>query len=263
MGCDDNVNNPPSANGPTSSQSGAGASPDVPRRNFGLLLFVVLMIAGPVGVFSMIEYQNFRAMISPSEKIDPATVYLMQMVRADDQLDSVSQAPEASVDRKRTSGQLFSDLQPDTFMRVLLEVKLMSDVSRQIEASLLSRAWLRFTTILFGGICLIVGAVFILGNVQTGRANMEANFRDEFSVQFAANSPGLFLVLFGTALILTSGAFDKPIKSTRPATYILGASGSPDVAETDNLSNRVAEGSLINDGDDEARKNGQFLEGFE
>ncbi len=85
----------------------------------------------------------------------------------------------------------------------MLEVTAMERRYHQANVSLLSRVWTRYLGFVTGMVLAMVGAVFILGRLETSTssasgkaANVEFDFKSE--------SPGLIMVGLGVALMVTT-----------------------------------------------------------
>ncbi|MEM0999814.1 MAG: hypothetical protein AAGN35_22360 [Bacteroidota bacterium] len=69
---------------------------------------------------------------------------------------------------------------------------------------LLSRIWIKFLGFLTGIILAVVGAVFILGKLREGPSTLASENQVTGKLSLTSSSPGLFLTLFGTTLMLTT-----------------------------------------------------------
>ena len=92
--------------------------------------------------------------------------------------------------------------------------------THRLQAFNATRTWLRFMSLLFGAILVIIGASFILGKITTPESNTQMEAGDRLKVSMATTSPGLILILFGVVLILFRGGFDEKIEAIEKATYI-------------------------------------------
>lgn len=74
----------------------------------------------------------------------------------------------------------------------------------QANVSLMSNIWIKYLGFLTGMVITLCGAVFILGKINVDSSNLanENTFTGKTSLQ--SSSPGLFLVLMGTILIITT-----------------------------------------------------------
>lgn len=69
---------------------------------------------------------------------------------------------------------------------------------------LLSRIWIKFLGFLTGIILAVVGSVFILGKMREAPSKLESENQITGKLSLNSSSPGLFMTLFGTILMLTT-----------------------------------------------------------
>ncbi|MCG8509694.1 MAG: hypothetical protein MI741_10755 [Rhodospirillales bacterium] len=103
---------------------------------------------------------------------------------------------------------------------VALETDASAWRTHRLQAFTATRTWLRFMSLLFGAILVIIGASFILGKITTPDSNVDLSVGDKFKTSMVTSSPGLILILFGVALIVFRSGFDEKITATEGATYI-------------------------------------------
>jgi hypothetical protein len=84
----------------------------------------------------------------------------------------------------------------------LLEWNAMERRYHQANVSLMSRIWTRYLGFITGMILSIVGATFILGKLSELSSTVNLEIKDFGKFVLTSASPGLFLVTFGTILMI-------------------------------------------------------------
>lgn len=113
---------------------------------------------------------------------------------------------------------------------VLLEQDAMSMRYKQINATLLLRAWTRYTGFLVGMVLALVGAFFILGRLKEDVSQLSGE-SGGFKFTLVSSSPGVILAVLGTILMIVTLAvkFDFEVND-RPVflpLHVLSAGSSP------------------------------------
>ena len=84
----------------------------------------------------------------------------------------------------------------------LLEWNAIERRYHQANVSLMSRIWTRYLGFITGMILSIVGATFILGKLSEAQSTLNLEIKDFGKFVLTSASPGLFLVSFGTILMI-------------------------------------------------------------
>ena len=84
--------------------------------------------------------------------------------------------------------------------RLALEHDAMFIRQRRTNAALANRTWLRFMSLIFGTVLVVIGALFVLGRVTAPPANASVQW-DSLRLSLASSSPGIVLALLGCLLI--------------------------------------------------------------
>ncbi len=96
-----------------------------------------------------------------------------------------------------------------------LEAYALDKRHHQSNLMLMSRTWTRYMAFLTGMILSFIGAIFVLGKLSTPATKVDVGV-ESGRAALESTSPGLFLVLFGTILMLTAEMVhvDVSIKDT-------------------------------------------------
>ncbi|MEH6446347.1 MAG: hypothetical protein V7784_20825 [Oceanospirillaceae bacterium] len=94
--------------------------------------------------------------------------------------------------------QEFKDL--DLLTRVLLEHDVMMIRHERSKTAIATRTWLRFMSMLFGSILIVIGSGFVLGQVKAPKFEGRGE-SGGVKISLATSSPGLVLAFFGVCLM--------------------------------------------------------------
>lgn len=83
---------------------------------------------------------------------------------------------------------------------IALELDVMKVRHHRSIAFIATRTWMRFMTIIFGSILVVIGAAFVLGKISGSETNIDAGGKD-MKLALKSSSPGIILVFFGVILI--------------------------------------------------------------
>jgi hypothetical protein len=111
--------------------------------------------------------------------------------------------PPATEAQNILSNPTFLQLDParlDVISRTALERDTMHLRNHRANTSLSTRTWLRFMSVIFGAILVLIGSAFVLGRVSMERLESEAK-SEKWSIALKTSSPGLLLALMGSSLI--------------------------------------------------------------
>lgn len=108
---------------------------------------------------------------------------------------------------------------------VLLEQHVIDQRYRQVNATLLLRAWTRYLGFLTGMIMALVGAVFVLGKLETAGTELSVEGGGLKSALKTA-SPGLVMATLGTALMGIMLIVPFQFDTRDRAVYLSGAGTS-------------------------------------
>ncbi len=104
--------------------------------------------------------------------------------------------------------------------RIYLEAFVAENRQRNFELFLVSRTWIKYVGFITGMIMCMVGAIFILGKISTGRDSSGEFEYGELKGTLKSSSPGLFMAFFGTTLLLSTILSNNQIEKNDGATYI-------------------------------------------
>lgn len=162
-----------------------------------LLLFAVLVI--PSGLFIWDSFGELEQVQANIYDLPPSSAKaVIEDTRGTD--------PQNNMDVLRTL--------------IALETDATAWRTHRLQAFTATRTWLRFMSLLFGAILVIIGASFILGKITTPENRTDVTIGDQFKTSMVTSSPGLVLILFGVILIIFRAGFDEKITATERATYI-------------------------------------------
>nr|VFK59505.1 MAG: hypothetical protein BECKUNK1418G_GA0071005_100738 [Candidatus Kentron sp. UNK]VFK68700.1 MAG: hypothetical protein BECKUNK1418H_GA0071006_100514 [Candidatus Kentron sp. UNK] len=103
--------------------------------------------------------------------------------------------------------------------KISLEHDLMRYRHQRITASLATRTWMRFMSLMFGAILTMIGSGFVLGRITSPAFIGKLSFR-ELGTSVATSSPGLLLVVMGVILIVIPNLSTQRIVSVDSSPYI-------------------------------------------
>ncbi len=91
--------------------------------------------------------------------------------------------------------------------------------------SIMARIWIQYLGFVTGMILALVGASFILGKLQIATSSVEAKVQ-EAELSIKSSSPGLFLVVLGVILMITTICIHHRIETTDNGVYLKASSHS-------------------------------------
>lgn len=100
-----------------------------------------------------------------------------------------------------------------------LEYLVINKRYHQGETSLMSRIWLHYLGFVTGMILALIGAIFILGKLRENESKLNLDV-SSVKVSLISSSPGLFLALLGTVIMITTILDHKKIDITDTSIYI-------------------------------------------
>ena len=86
-------------------------------------------------------------------------------------------------------------------------------------SALLTRTWMRFMSLIFGSILVVIGSAFVLARIQAPNTVSRMQVQD-FGASLRSSSAGLFLVFVGAALISIPNLASQRIAVDDTSTYI-------------------------------------------
>lgn len=93
---------------------------------------------------------------------------------------------------------------------VMLEANAMARRYHQANSTLMTRVWIRYLGFVTGMILSIIGAVFILGKLESPITEIKGDVTGNgYSIRSA--SPGIILTFFGVVLMITTIVIHHPI----------------------------------------------------
>lgn len=113
----------------------------------------------------------------------------------------------------------------------LLENEALQRRHHQSNVLLMSRTWIKYLGFVTGMILALVGAVFILGKLEEISSALTAKTADS-AFTLNTTSPGIFLAVLGTALMLSTIFTNHTIEVHDAQIYINGYGGSSSTSET-------------------------------
>lgn len=102
---------------------------------------------------------------------------------------------------------------------ITLESFALQQHYHQANALLMARTWARYLGFTTGMILALIGASFILGQLQTARSQLEAK-TPSVSLSLMSSSPGIILVSLGTILMLATVLTNHTITTTYQPLYL-------------------------------------------
>jgi hypothetical protein len=133
----------------------------------------------------------------------------------------------------------------------ILEGNALQRRYHQANVLLMSRVWITYLGFVTGMILAIVGAAFILGKLRESASTLSVD-NTAWKVSLATASPGLFLAVLGTVLMLTTMVTHYKIEVVDNPLYLYHAAGEASGAEA-NLAPRPFPGrddKIQDDGDE-------------
>jgi hypothetical protein len=110
--------------------------------------------------------------------------------------------------------------------RVLMEANFLERRYHQANVFLMSRVWVHYLGFVTGMILALVGAVFILGKLQTEASQLGGSAGGN-SIDFRSTSPGLVLAVLGVILMGTTIVSHHPIETANASIYMRTALEKP------------------------------------
>jgi hypothetical protein len=107
----------------------------------------------------------------------------------------------------------------DAVARVALERDTIQLRNHRASTSLATRTWLRFMSVIFGAILVLIGSAFVLGRVSMEQLESEAKL-EKWSLALKTTSPGLLLALMGCCLISLPQFARQDISITDAGAYL-------------------------------------------
>jgi len=159
---------------------------------------------------------------------------LNRYIRQEARLDVAAVLPAAAVPKDPAEASY-------TQLRVLaaLEAHAMQLRYHQSNLLIMSRSWTRYFGFMTGMVLALIGATFVLGKLQEAASKFEAGTATSRWV-LESSSPGLFLTMFGTLLMVVSILTKLDVAARDSAIFTAGWLGGAPVA--------APAGSTANDG---------------
>jgi len=139
--------------------------------------------------------------------------------KLDQILLTIAETPVSETDKllqlPATANKVF-----ETRSIVALERDVIRNRLHVTRVALATRTWMRFMSLIFGAILVVIGAAFILGKISTRDSNTgEFSFGD-VKGSLATSSPGLALVLMGALLIVVPNFSTQTITTNDTGSFI-------------------------------------------
>lgn len=119
---------------------------------------------------------------------------------------------------------------------------------------LISRIWIQYLGFLVGMILAMVGGTFVLGKMKETGSSFDSDISNVGKFSFNSSSPGLFLVLFGVIIIITTLLYHPEITVQDGSLYFdktfqlnTNETSKPDNTTSKSLINKMKKDSLSND----------------
>ena len=183
-----------------------GESRDVIQWQYRLLpvmVGLVLALAGYFVIESMIQVRALQQHLQEEPKF---------------QMDSVLAHADAAKPPHSAAQREFDIL-------ASIEAYALDRRHHQSNLMLMSRTWTRYMAFITGMILSLIGAIFVLGKLSTPGTKIDAG-SETGRVALESSSPGLFLVLFGTALMLTAVMVRVDVSIKDTAVYLPANAGA-------------------------------------
>ena len=103
--------------------------------------------------------------------------------------------------------------------RAMLELDVMSLRHNQVSAALRTRTWMRFMSLMCGSILVVIGSVFILGNVSSKNASTGEFIFGAIKGSLKTWSPGLLILAIGAILVVVPNFASQKIESNDTSSF--------------------------------------------
>ena len=103
--------------------------------------------------------------------------------------------------------------------RAMLELDVMSLRHNQVSAALRTRTWMRFMSLMCGSILVVIGSVFILGNVSSKNASTGEFIFGAIKGSLKTWSPGLLIIAIGAILVAVPNFASQKIESNDTSSF--------------------------------------------
>lgn len=97
-------------------------------------------------------------------------------------------------------------------------------------SALLTRTWMRFMSLIFGSILVVIGSAFVLARIEVRKTTGRLQLQD-VGASLRSSSAGLFLVFIGAALISIPNLASQRIDVSDTSTYIAKYFSTADPAD--------------------------------
>ncbi len=185
----------------------------IPRFVFGFLLLILVI---PSGIFIYMSYQELGKELSVIAENGTSLATLQTTLK------STQFVKEHANDLPDLSRYLIQ-------AQIVLESDVMTLRQERAAASLATRTWMRFMSLIFGAIIIVIGAAFALGRVTGPLTRGSVKLKD-IGISFLSSSPGLILAILGAILIAIPNVTQQVIETNDQSTYLAPATISPMVA---------------------------------
>jgi hypothetical protein len=145
---------------------------------------------------------------------------------------AIQNAPTFQIEESLNQLTPTAQTQPETALAVSrfallakLEAYSLLRHYHQTNISLLQRVWTQFLGFVTGMILALVGATFILGQLQTAASQVKAE-TPALKLNLDTTSPGLILAGLGAALMICTVTINHRIQSTDAAVYLRDATAT-------------------------------------
>lgn len=181
------------------------------RRLFSTLLAVLLL---PSAFFIGVSYvQLNQVLVTINKPMESKAAELLASTAADGKIDIAA---------------------------VFLERDVMAYRHQRTTALLATRTWMRFMSLIFGALLVVIGCSFVLGRVSGPVYEGEVSV-SEVSGNLKSSSPGLFLIAAGIVLVAIPNLSTQMIQTDDASSYFTPAiggdrgAGSPTQSEVDQV----------------------------
>ena len=103
--------------------------------------------------------------------------------------------------------------------RAMLELDVISLRHNQVSAALRTRTWMRFMSLMCGSILIVIGSVFILGNVSSKNAATGEFIFGPIKGSLKTWSPGLIIIAIGAILVTVPNVASQQIESNDTSSF--------------------------------------------
>lgn len=166
---------------------------------FGILIAVLLGTSGFFLYKSYSQLNNVLGLIWEQE-----VLHTVKLLSNDDEFELKS-----STEEKLFELQLRATLEHDTMI-------LRQHLTR---AALSTRTWMRFMSLMFGSILIVIGSTFILGKVSSDDASTAKVESRGWKGSLSTSSPGVLLVFFGVVLVAIPNISSQIIESNDTSSF--------------------------------------------